>query len=536
MPGRQGNMLKASHCDLPPPKKYPGKYGRNNKGGTLMTKEDWIKNEAKVWVARMKNHESYDASYFSSKVDCLLSWLRKQFHKITTKETKTILYELEETMDNPQEITTTAEESQRNEDQNLGEEQMEMDYDERPISPDMFDCEDMEDEGSLTRVEMENVIKEYTEKITKDIIEREDTLPKFVKNSRIYKQRKEEYISEFVDQLFERYSSQDIANSLSQLPNFIQNDKHMKDWESKRSKVELSNMRVLKNINETCKELQKTPSREAYEHRIILTASVICPRYGVPDIEETQNVIAAAKKLKKTFLGGEQSTLRVEERKKREVFPPKVFEFGNKSWELDATIPEPAQHQRPDSAVTDGNETVPARLQVLTNDEAYEQFKENYKEKIHEVMKEHCNKIKMKYEKIPDSANKRKILESLARKENLFPGKTWFLQQKPPHTKVNQDHSTGLCKDCQEGHLNYDTVLKFAKRTCNCRTDGCPNFVCICPDPDDCNCSRECECQDCISCQVRMKYQIILKLQNISKDQTQNLELDKKIKKISSSK
>ena len=79
---------------------------------------------------------------------------------------------------------------------------------------------------------------------------------------------------------------------------------------------------------------------------------------------------------------------------------------------------------------------------MLTNDEAYKHFKENYKEKVHEVMKEHCNKIKMKYEKIPDSENKRKILDSLARKVNLFPGKTWFLQQKPPQTKINQDHST----------------------------------------------------------------------------------------------
>ena len=112
MPGRHGNMLKASHCDPSPPKKYPGKYGRNNKDGTMITKEDWIQNEAKVWIDRMKMHEAYDESYFSVKVDCLLSWLRKQFPKITTKEAKTILYELEEAMENPQEIIATVEESQ----------------------------------------------------------------------------------------------------------------------------------------------------------------------------------------------------------------------------------------------------------------------------------------------------------------------------------------------------------------------------------------------------------------------------------------
>ena len=518
MPGRPEHMLKASHCELSPPKKYPGKYGRNNQDGTLMTKGEWIQSEAKVWVDRMKNHESYDASYFSVKVDCLLKWLKKTFHKITTKEIKAILYELEEGTENPPEVVTTAEEGQGTEDPSEDVEQMEMDYDERPKSPDMFDSDEMEEEASLTRVEKENLIKEYAGKIDKDIIEREDSLPEFVKNSRIYKQQREEYIAEFVDRLFDRYTSQDIANSMSQLPNFIQSNMKMKDWVNKRSKVEMSNLRVLKTLNETCKELQKNASREAYEQRIALVAGVTCPRYGVPDIDETQNVIAAAKKLKKSFFGGEQSTLRVEERKKREIFPQKVFEFAMESWEKDATIPEPAQHQRPGSAITDGNEKLPARLQVLTNDEAYEQFKDNYKEKVHDVMKEHCEKIKLKYEKVPDNTTKLKILESLSRKEYLFPGKTWFLQQKPPQTKANKDHSTGLCKDCQEGHLNYETLLKFVKKTCDCRTDRCPNYVCICqvPDdtqaPDDCYCSRECECQECLSCQVKS---FISFLQNI---------------------
>ena len=60
----------------------------------------------------------------------------------------------------------------------------------------------------------------------------------------------------------------------------------------------MSNMRVLKNINETCKELQKNTSREAYDQRIVLVAAVTCPRYGVPDIDEMRHVIEAAKKLK----------------------------------------------------------------------------------------------------------------------------------------------------------------------------------------------------------------------------------------------
>ena len=500
------NMLKKSDCDLPPPKGWPGKYNKDNKDGTLMTKDDWMKTEAKVWFEKMKKHEKYDDSYFSVKVHCLLGWLKKEFPKITTKETKNILYGLEETADDQQDDITTKDQNQTENNVIIEEEPMDTDFGELPGTPDtdMFDSDDMEEEKSLTRKEKEQLIKEYADNVNKDMLEREESMPDFVKNSRIYKQRKDEYIEEFVDQLFEKYTSQDIANSMSQLPNFIQNHAKVKDKLSHRSRMELSSWRVLKNLNETCKELQKDGSKEAYEHRVMLTASVTCPRYGVPAIEETRNVIDAAKKLKKLLFSGEQSTLKVEERKTRELFPKKVFDLANESWETDATIPEPAQHSRPTSAVSDGSEKLPARLQVLTNDEAYEQFKDKYKDKVHGVMKEHCDKIRSKYEGSKESSNRDKILSSLKRKEITFPSKTWFLQQKPPKTKLNHDHSTGLCKDCQEGQLNYESLLKFVKKMCCCRTDMCPNFVCICEDFDDCNCSRECECEDCESCQVKL--------------------------------
>ena len=496
-------MLKKSDCDIPPPKKWPGKYNKNNKDGTNMTKDDWIMKEAQVWFDHMKNHEKFDASYFSVKVDCLFGWLKKGFSKFTTKETKAILYDLMETADNLEDNIPMPDQSPQDDSVNERDEPMDTDFVELPNSPDMFDSDDMEDETSLTRTERERLVKEYGDKINKDMIEREESLPDFVRNSRFYKQRKDEYIEEFVDQLFEGYTSQDIVNSLSQLPDFIQHDAKLQNKLNKRTKVELSNWRVLKNLKETCKELQKDTSEEAYEHRIMLVASVICPRYGVPDIEETRRVIEEAKKLKKSFFGGEQSTLKVDGRKKREVLPQKVKDFATESWETDSTIPEPAQHSRPASAVSDGSEKLPARLQVLTNDEAYEVFKDKYEEKIHNVMKEHCEKIRSKYEMIPESLNKEKILASLDRKENIFPSKTWFLQQKPLKTKINNDHSTGLCKDCQEGQLNYESLLKFAKKACTCRTDRCPNYVCICEDLDVCNCSEECKCQDCLSCQVR---------------------------------
>ena len=500
----QDKMLKKSDCNLPNPTCWPGKFNKNNKEGTLITKEDWIKSEAKLWINKMKEHEKYDVTYFSVKVVCLLGWLKKGFPKLTTKETRNILYELEEETSNESEKDETPNEDAHQD--RIEPMDTETNFINRPGSPDLFDSDDdeqMEEVCDLTRKDKDFSIKQYVDKMSKTLIESEDSMPDFVKNSRIYKKKKNEFIEGYIDQIFEASSSQDVALQLSQFPEFAKNHKYIHEKLSHRSKTELSNWRALKNMKETLKELQNDSSREAFNHRVMLVASVICPRFGVPDIGETKNVIAAAKELKKSFFGGDQSTLKVKERKKKELFPRKVFELAEESWENDSTIPEPAQHVRPQSAVSDGNEKLPARLQVLTNDEAYAQFKENYEAKVKDVMQKHCQEIRSKYVQKPDSCYKDKIFKTLERKENIFPGKTWFLAQKPPHTKMNFDHTTGLCKDCHVADLNYDNLLKFLKKTCQCKTDRCPNYVCTCEDTEDeCKCSQECECHDCSSCQV----------------------------------
>ena len=113
----------------------------------------------------------------------------------------------------------------------------------------------------------------------------------------------------FVDQIFETNSSQEIAISYSQLPEFVKEHKYTKEKLSHRDKQQLSDWRVLKNVNDTLKELQNDPSEEAYKQRCIILASATCPRYGVPQVQETRRVIEEAKQLKRNLFTGAQLNL-----------------------------------------------------------------------------------------------------------------------------------------------------------------------------------------------------------------------------------
>ena len=117
----------------------------------------------------------------------------------------------------------------------------------------------------------------------------------------------------------------------------------------------------------------------------------------------------------------------------------------------------------------------------------------------------------LKYINKPDGIKKAKILEALNRKERAFPSKSWFLLRKPPQTKINNQHSTGLCKDCYSNEVNYDALLKHCKKFCFCKTERCPNWVCVCLDEEEeCNCRMICECEDCLRCQVGERFKICI--------------------------
>ena len=179
------------------------------------------------------------------------------------------------------------------------------------------------------------------------MLENEDALPDFVRNSHKYKKKKEEFILQYCNSLFESSSSQDLASSYSQLPEFVRESKAFKTKMSKRTQQQLSNWRILKNVNDTLKELQKNKSEVAYNQRVQLVAAVFCPRYGVPAVEETRSMIEAGKVMRRKLFTGTEHILKGEAKKEKEYIPQEVHKMAEDSWLNKSTIPKQAKHLRP---------------------------------------------------------------------------------------------------------------------------------------------------------------------------------------------
>ena len=203
------------------------------------------------------------------------------------------------------------------------------------------------------------------------------------------------------------------------------------------------------------------------------------------------------------MLTGNQKNLKVGPKRKNEFHLPEAEALAEDCWLNKATIVEPNKHVRPHCApVDESGETIPRRLQILTTDEAYNKFEEYYTIRVKEAMKRKCDQIRAKH--TSKSSYNAKVNERLNRMENMFPSKSWFVSRKPCQTTMNQDHTTGLCKDCYSAQVNYDTLLKYVRRNCYCKTEDCPNWICLCSE-DVCQCDTVCRCDDCESCQVRIK-------------------------------
>ena len=295
-----GDVLsKRDNNSLANPEKYPGKVSRNNKNGTLLNRDQWKRQEASKWVDAMKDNDRYDDTPNYQKAWLLQTWLQKTFPNISIKDSKTMLYDCEEERDKAEdEVTEISEVEDTEEECPSGEEHLIPDY---PDSPDMFNNsseEEMEVDNNLSRTEKERIIKAKIDSISIAMLENEENLPEFIKSSRCFKKKKEEFLDNYVDELFNMSSSQDIAVSFSQLPTFVREHQTVKSKLSQRKKEQLSTWRLQKNLNNTLKELQKDSSQEAYDERVMILAAAICPRYGVPQLDETRYVIEAAKKLK----------------------------------------------------------------------------------------------------------------------------------------------------------------------------------------------------------------------------------------------
>ena len=509
--------LTASDCSLERPSKFPGLYNKDNKDGTMMSKDEWIKGEIKKWANNLKQSEKYETTPFSERCVCLKNWLQKTFPKTSRVFMKETLMDIEKEMadetdkeqtDDSQDVNNDAVEMIPVDSLEI-EDAMDIETREENDDLDMFADSENEEETQNHNIKVrqqEKTIQEYLKWSDSDLVENEAELPDCVKKCERYQNRKKKFIQEYIDSKFDPdlCSSQDILEKMTQLPPYVRDDKLLQDRLKHLTREEKSSKRCLKNLAETLAELRKDTSVHAFDQRVALVASVTDHRYGCPNIGETRKCIRAAAKLKRDFNSGKEKSLITPKRRKPQ-YPPEVFAIAENSWMTRSTKPDPAKHARPQTSIKDGEETVPTIWQVVTDDEAYEQFKENEIESVRQVMKKNCEKVREKYRNMENSETKRKTMENLDKRENLFPSRTWFLAQKPPQTKLLDDFSTALCKECNEALLNFETLAKYCRKFCKCQTSKCPNWVCGCTadDIENCECEDVCNCDDCKTCQVR---------------------------------
>ena len=183
----------------------------------------------------MKKNQKYDQSYHSVKSKVLYVWLKKTFSKLSLDETKQILYDLESSMDNEdvesnqEKRNNTSDDSGSDNELESGDENIE-EAAEGPSSSDMFkesSESDMDTDVELTSYDKDRLIHSYVTNMDKNILLNEDKVPEVVKKSVTYKKKKEEYILQFVDNLFDSSNSQDIAVNYSQLPEFVKSNPYL---------------------------------------------------------------------------------------------------------------------------------------------------------------------------------------------------------------------------------------------------------------------------------------------------------------------
>ena len=221
---KQKDAIKSEDCPRVQARAYPGKFGRNNPGGTSLTREKYKKKAVQDWVASFKDNEKYENTYLADKTKFLVWHLRSL--KVNYKEAYKLLVETETEKKNDD----SEEEDNRGGNEEKGVECSEEEFTETDDMMETTDMMEIEGEGSDDMIEFEDnksdkrvvvefVVKRYMGKTDQELFEHDIEVPDEVKKSGQYKKRRHNYIEQKVN----RYEScQEILETLSQAPPMVQ--------------------------------------------------------------------------------------------------------------------------------------------------------------------------------------------------------------------------------------------------------------------------------------------------------------------------
>ena len=496
---------------------YPGKKTKNNKEGVELSKSEFTDKVISDWVRQFEDKDKYQNTPWGVKTMYLMMYLKPLGVGMQAAKEKLIQIETklaEETED----IELTRSQNILNEDMDIDSQdannrtapEMNQRTKDRQIN-ELLDLSDDElfesgrefDDYVVHSNKYKRREKNYfLAKSDDELFGGYEKASAYMRGTEEFKERHREFVEKYMDDNFAQFSSQEILMKLSQTPASVQNSETYKTRLSHLSYEERSEKCVMKSIRETINELNKTPQGRKQAKMFI--AGVSHPVYGDPGLGLNKKMKSEIKQIKGKLLSDEEATLKVQENKKRNIFPKSVEMIAREHW-LENTIPEPAKHTG--KAIEDGGETVPKRYQDKTDRECYEHFEEDCGGKVRVEMVKIAEDIVSKVSGRKESIDKQRRLEYAQSLPKKFPGLNWYISQRPPETKPLCDHTTGLCHICEAARKNFDSLVKAAKRKCTCSTRSCPNWFCACPVPENdddekqCTCPP-CECEVCTSCQV----------------------------------
>ena len=240
---------KKRKYNFPAAQKFPGKFNKNNKDGTLLTKLEWQESEARKWVQGVKEFGDHENDKFSNRASALKNWLKNTQLKFSKSEARELLVRLEaENINDEVQTEDKDEQIDDNADLHSDEEIESMDvataFEENEEfsggmeiedgSQDMFaDMETIEpNDKNRAGWEKEEAIKRYLALSDEELMRCD--LPDIVSKDNRYLERQKIFVQNLLDTKLE--SSQDILNQMSQLPECVQNHHLLKDKISHLSK------------------------------------------------------------------------------------------------------------------------------------------------------------------------------------------------------------------------------------------------------------------------------------------------------------
>ena len=306
-------------CPPNPAAAYPGKYGRNNKGGSVLTREKFKEEAVRCWIDHFGESEKFENTPLGNKAIYLAYHLKAL--KVNAKEARALIVKVEsdqtrEVAEQERDIPlvevgeAVGEEEGDEEGEEVGEEEgagggivndeqmevgdiwgqsatnsgggeeedMDCDGDEEDFDND-FDNEDVaelsEDSDGVSseenRVAIEFEVRKFTDKSDHELFNSGLEIPTCVTKSAKFKERRREFINTYIEEK-DFQDSQEVLEALDQAPPVVEDC--LKQRLSHLTKQEKASRLMTQTLSDTLLRLRETPGREARNQVQVILAAV----------------------------------------------------------------------------------------------------------------------------------------------------------------------------------------------------------------------------------------------------------------------